>query len=64
MSKRLDGIIACKDKTSSWRLIGLPDGSNIVSKYNVGEKPNLILYRYFRHVHFIPIVRVGKKGAY
>ena len=32
MSKRLGGIIGCKDKTSSWHLIGFPDGgSNIES---------------------------------
>ena len=31
MSKRLDGIVGCKDKTSSWHLIGFPDGSNIGS---------------------------------
>ena len=27
MSKRLGGIIGCKDKTSSWHLNGFPDGS-------------------------------------
>ena len=31
MSIRLGGIIACKDKTSSWYLNGFPDGSNIGS---------------------------------
>ena len=31
MSKRLGGIIGCKDKISSWHLIGFPDGSNIGS---------------------------------
>ena len=30
-SKRLGGIIGCKDKTSSWYLIGFLDGSNIGS---------------------------------
>ena len=52
MSKRLGGIIGCKNKTSSWHLIGLPDGSNIGStvQYNVGEKPTVILYTYInRH---------------
>ena len=30
MSKRLGGIIGCKDKTSaSWHLIGFPNGSNM-----------------------------------
>ena len=29
MSKR--GIIGCKDKTSSWHLIGFPNGNNIGS---------------------------------
>ena len=28
MSKRLGEFIGCKDKTSSWRLNGFPDGSN------------------------------------
>ena len=31
MSKRLGRIIGCKDKTSSWYLIGFLDGSNIGS---------------------------------
>ena len=31
MSKRLGGIIGCKDKTSSWHLNGFPDGGNIGS---------------------------------
>ena len=31
ISKRLGGIIGCKDKTSSWHLNGFPDGSNIGS---------------------------------
>ena len=31
MSKRLGGIIGCKDKTSSWCLNGFPDRSNIGS---------------------------------
>ena len=50
MSKRLGGIIGCKDKTSSWHLNGFSDGSNIGS-YNVGEKPaTVILYTYInRH---------------
>ena len=26
MSKRLGGIIGCKDQTSSWHLIGFPNG--------------------------------------
>ena len=30
--KRLDGIIGSKDKTSSWHLIGFPNGSNIELK--------------------------------
>ena len=51
MSKRLGGIIGCKDKTSSWHLIGFPDGSNIGSTlHHVGEKPTVILYTYInRH---------------
>ena len=31
MSKRLGGIIGCEDKTSSWHLVGFPNGSNIGS---------------------------------
>ena len=39
MTKRLGGIIGCKDKTySSWHLIGFP----IV----IGENPTIILYTY------------------
>ena len=51
MSKRLGGIIGCKDKTSSWHLIGFLDGSNIGSTvHHVGEKPTVILYTYInRH---------------
>ena len=51
MSKRLGGIIGCKDKTSSWYLKGFPDGSNILGQqHNVGEKPTVILYAYInRH---------------
>ena len=45
MSKRLGGIKGCKYKTSSWYLNGFPDGNNIGStKYNVGEKPTVMLY--------------------
>ena len=29
MSKRLGGIIGCKNKTSSWHLNGFPDGSTV-----------------------------------
>ena len=52
ISKRLGGIIGCKDKTSSWHLIGFPDGSNIGSKaqcrgethrYTVGTLTTLIV---------------------
>ena len=47
MSKRLGGIIGCKDKTSSWYLNGFPDGNNLGStdsKYNVEKKPIVLLY--------------------
>ena len=46
MSKRLDGIIGCKHKTSSWHLNGfLPDGSNILGQqYNTREKTTAMLY--------------------
>ena len=67
MSKRLGGIIGCKDNTSSWHFInGLPDddGSNIEAHhYNVGEKPTIIqLYTYinrcFSHsAYWLPNLR-------
>ena len=45
-SKRLDGNIGCQSRTSSWHLIGFPDGSNIGSTvYNVGEKPSVYCTR-------------------
>ena len=45
MSKRLGGIKGCKYKIFSWHLNGFPDGNNIGStKYNVGEKPTVMLY--------------------
>ena len=45
MSKRLGGIIVCKEKTSSWYLNGFPDGGRNIAdqQYNVGEKPTVIL---------------------
>ena len=51
MSKRLGGIIGCKDNAPSWHLNGFPDGSNIrYSQYNTGEKPTVMLYTYInRH---------------
>ena len=50
MSKRLDVIIGCKDKTSSWPLIGFPNGVTLGQQYNVGEKPTVTLYTYIdRH---------------
>ena len=69
MSKRLGGIIGCKDKTSSWHFIGFPDGSsNIGSTVSYRENPPLhylyTVHQYFQHAHFIPIVGVGKRGAY
>ena len=92
MSKRLGGVIGHKDRTSSWHLIGFPDGSNIGStvecrgethRYTVHlvninrhalqhthtsvdstYRINFLYRRYFQHAHFIPIVGVGKRGAY
>ena len=50
MSKRLGGIIGCKDKTSSWHFNGFPSGSNVGSIVSCREKPNVILYTYInRH---------------
>ena len=48
MSKRLGGIIGCKDKTSSWHLNGFPSGIIVTlgQQYNIGEKPTVILYTY------------------
>ena len=49
MSKRLGGIIDCKDKkNSSWHLNRFPYGSNIGQQYNTGEKPTVMLYTYIR----------------
>ena len=51
MSKRLGGIIGCRDKTSSWHLIGIPNGSgagrpgssevprNPLTRWDVGSIP-------------------------
>ena len=50
MSKRFGGNIGYRDKTSSWHLIGFPNGSNIVSTVYVAEKPTVISYTYInRH---------------
>ena len=48
MSKRLlvGGIIGCKNKTSSWYLIGFPNGSDIGSTVSCPEKPTVILCTY------------------
>ena len=47
MSKSLGGIVGCKDKKSSWHLIGFPDGSKRAnSPFSVGEKLTIILYTY------------------
>ena len=43
------------DKTSSWLLIGFPDGSNIGSRVFAG---------YFQQAHFMSIVGAGKSGVY
>ena len=45
ISKRLGGIIGCKDKTSSWHLIEFPDGSNIGSTVSCrGETHRYTVY--------------------
>ena len=47
MSKRLGGIIDCKDKTSSWHLIGFSNGNNIGSTVSYrGE-----IHRYTVHLY-------------
>ena len=45
MSKRLGGIIGCKNKSASWHVNGFPDGKHWVNStlYYVGEKPTVIL---------------------
>ena len=53
MSKRLDGIIGCKDKTSSWHLTSSSMVVTLGHRYNVGEKPAVILYTYInRHAGY------------
>ena len=47
VSKRLGGIIGCKDKTSSWHLIGFPDGRNIGSTVSCRGETR----RYTVHLH-------------
>ena len=44
MSKRLGGIIGCKNKTSSWHVNGFPVVVTLSQQCNVGEKPAVILY--------------------
>ena len=45
MSKRLGGIIDCKDKTSSWHLNGFHYMVvTLGQRYNVEEKPTVITY--------------------
>ena len=47
MSKRLGGIMGCKEETSIWYLNRFPDGSNNGStQYNIREKPTIVLYIY------------------
>ena len=56
MSKRLGGIIGCKDKTSSWHLIGFPDGIiATLGQQSVGEQPSVILYTY-KYINFIDTI--------
>ena len=52
MSKRLGGIIGCRDKSSSWHSNGFPDGIIVTlgQQCNIGEKPTVMLYTYIdRH---------------
>ena len=51
MSKRLGGIIACKDKTSSGFLTGSPMVVILAQEYNVGEEPTVILYTTYTNRH-------------
>ena len=66
MSKRLGGIIGCKDKTSSWHLTGSPDSSNkVVTKgqqYHVGKKPTVVLYTYINRCAGTP-TKIKTKGT-
>ena len=50
MSKRLGGIIGCKDKTSSCHRTSSPMVVTLGDQYNVGEKLTVILSTYInRH---------------
>ena len=44
MSKRLSGNIGGKEKTSSWHLIGFPDGNGIESTDSIMSGRNPLLY--------------------
>ena len=48
MSKRLDGIIGCKYKTSSWHLNEFPDDGvvTLVQQSYAGEKLTVMLHTY------------------
>ena len=60
ISKRLDGIIGCKDKTSSWHLNGFPDGSNVGSAVVVGC---LIKRKIRTHLDLLSIPQSGEKNV-
>ena len=57
MSERLGEIIGCKDKTSFWHLIGLPDSSKIGSTVSYRGETN----RYILHLHQSPSRDTKKK---
>ena len=66
MSKRLGGIIGCKDKTSSWPLIEFLDDGIIVTlgqQYHVEEKSTVILYTYNIDRHAGTPNRTKTKGT-
>ena len=44
MSKRLAGIIGCKDRTFSWHLNGFPDGNEIGSTVECRGEAHCLLY--------------------
>ena len=48
MSKRLGGIIGCKDKTSSWHFIGFLDGSTLPGFVGDGDS--------FLFIYFLPVL--------
>ena len=62
LSKKLDGDIGCKDKSSPWDCIGFLDGGCIGSTVsrNIGIKLTVILYTYIDHHEGAPKQKQNK----